>query len=51
MSRLGRLEQEIVDEVMIEFYEILQQNKKFFASHFGKLSYVREKKPAAKQLM
>ena len=30
MSRLGRLEQEIVDEVMIEFYEILQQNKKLF---------------------
>ncbi|MBM4253164.1 MAG: flagellar motor switch protein FliG [Deltaproteobacteria bacterium] len=30
MSRLGRLEQDIVDEVMMEFYEILQQNKKFF---------------------
>lgn len=30
MSRLGRLEQEIVDEVMLEFYEILQQNRKFF---------------------
>ena len=30
MSRLGRLEQEIVDEIMLEFYEILQQNKKFF---------------------
>ncbi|MCX6124238.1 MAG: flagellar motor switch protein FliG [Proteobacteria bacterium] len=30
MSRLGRLDQEIVDEIMLEFYEILQQNKKFF---------------------
>lgn len=30
MSRLGRLDQEVVDEIMAEFYEILQQNKKFF---------------------
>ena len=30
MSRLGRLEQEIIDEVMMEFYKILQENKKFF---------------------
>ncbi len=30
MSRLGRLEQEIVDDVIMEFYEILQQNTKFF---------------------
>lgn len=30
MSRLGRLEQEVIDEVMMEFYAILQQNKKFF---------------------
>lgn len=30
MSRLGRLDQEVVDEIMMEFYEILQQNKKFF---------------------
>ncbi len=30
MSRLGRLEQSIIDEVMLEFYGILQQNKKFF---------------------
>lgn len=30
MSRLGRLEQDIIDEVIMEFYEILQQNKKFF---------------------
>jgi flagellar motor switch protein FliG len=30
MSRLGRMEQDIVDEVMMEFYEILQQNTKFF---------------------
>lgn len=30
MSRLGRIEQEVVDDVMTEFYEILQQNRKFF---------------------
>ena len=30
MSRLGRLDQDVVDEVMNEFYGILQQNKKFF---------------------
>ena len=30
MSRIGRLENDIVEEVMLEFYEILQQNKKFF---------------------
>lgn len=30
MSRLGRLDQEVVDSIMLEFYEILQQNKKFF---------------------
>lgn len=30
MSRLGRLEQEIVDEIILEFYEILQKNNKFF---------------------
>lgn len=30
MSRLGRLESEVVDEIMMEFYEILQENKKFF---------------------
>lgn len=30
MSRIGRLEQEVIDEVMDEFYQILQQNKKFF---------------------
>lgn len=30
MSRLGRTDQEIVDEIMMEFYEILQQNKKYF---------------------
>ncbi len=30
MSRLGRLEQEIVDEVIMDFYNILQQNRKFF---------------------
>ena len=30
MSRLGRLDQDVVDEVMLEFYEILQQNRKFF---------------------
>ncbi len=30
MSRIGRLEQDIVEEIMMEFYEIHQQNKKFF---------------------
>lgn len=30
MSRLGRLDQDIVDEVLMEFYEILQKNNKFF---------------------
>lgn len=30
MSRLGRLDQDVVDDIMGEFYEILQQNKKFF---------------------
>lgn len=30
MSRLGRLDQDVVDDIMMEFYEILQQNKKFF---------------------
>ena len=30
MSRLGRMEQDIVDEVILEFYEILQRNNKFF---------------------
>ncbi len=28
MSRLGRLEQEVVDEVMVEFYDILQKTSK-----------------------
>ncbi|NDE14816.1 flagellar motor switch protein FliG [bacterium] len=30
MSRLGRLENDVVDGVMTEFYSVLQQNKKFF---------------------
>jgi flagellar motor switch protein FliG len=30
MSRLGRMDQEIIDNVILEFYEILQQNRKFF---------------------
>jgi flagellar motor switch protein FliG len=30
MSRLGRLEQEVVDEVILDFYQIIQQNKQFF---------------------
>jgi len=30
MSRLGRLEQDIIDEIVLEFYEILQKNTKFF---------------------
>ncbi len=30
MSRLGRLDETVVDEVVNEFYNILQQNKQFF---------------------
>ncbi len=30
MSRLGRIDNEIIDEVMEEFYVVLQSNKKFF---------------------
>lgn len=30
MSRLGRLEQDIIDQIILEFYQILQQNRKFF---------------------
>lgn len=30
MSRLGRLDNEVVEQIMTEFYGILQQNKKFF---------------------
>ncbi len=30
MSRLGRLEQDVVNEIILEFYGILQQNTKFF---------------------
>ncbi len=30
MSRLSRVDQEIVDEITIEFYELLQKNTKFF---------------------
>jgi flagellar motor switch protein FliG len=30
MSRLGRLEQDVIDSVMLEFYQILQENRKFF---------------------
>lgn len=30
MSRLGRIDSEIIDEVMEEFYVVLQSNKKFF---------------------
>jgi flagellar motor switch protein FliG len=30
MSRLGRLEQDIIDEVILEFYNLLQKNTKFF---------------------
>lgn len=39
MSRLGRLDQEIVDEIMMEFYQILQQNRKFF---YGGNDYTRK---------
>ena len=31
MSRLGRVEAETIDEVMEEFYQILQSNKRYFA--------------------
>ncbi len=30
MSRLGRLDNDVVDQIMMEFYGIIQQNKKFF---------------------
>ena len=30
MSRLGRIEGETIDEVMEEFYHVLQSNKKYF---------------------
>jgi flagellar motor switch protein FliG len=30
MSRLGRIDSEVIDEVMEEFYVVLQSNKKFF---------------------
>ena len=30
MSRLGRLEQDVINDVMMEFYAVLQENKKFF---------------------
>ena len=39
MSRLGRLEQEIVDQVILEFYEILQKHKQFF---YGGSDYTRK---------
>lgn len=39
MSRLGRLEEEIVDDIIQEFYEILQQNKQFF---YGGSDYTKK---------
>lgn len=39
MSRLGRLEQEVVDQIIIEFYEILQKNKQFF---YGGADYTKK---------
>ena len=30
MSRLGRLEENVVEETILEFYEILQKHKQFF---------------------
>ena len=39
MSGLGRLEEDVVDEVILEFYEILQQNKQFF---YGGNEYTRK---------
>lgn len=39
MSRLGRLEEEVVDEVILEFYGILQQHKQFF---YGGSEYTKK---------
>src|SRR3990167_2435649 len=39
MSRLGRLDEMIVDEVILEFYAILQQNKQFF---YGGSEYTKK---------
>ncbi|MCB9229749.1 MAG: flagellar motor switch protein FliG [Deltaproteobacteria bacterium] len=39
MSRLGRLEEDIVDDIIQEFYEILQQNKQFF---YGGSDYTKK---------
>ena len=39
MSRLGRLEENIVDDIIQEFYEILQQNKQFF---YGGSDYTKK---------
>lgn len=39
MSRLGRLEEEIVDDIIQEFYEIIQQNKQFF---YGGSDYTKK---------
>lgn len=39
MSRLGRLEEDVVDEVILEFYEIIQQNKQFF---YGGSDYTKK---------
>ena len=39
MSRLGRLEDDIVDDIIQEFYEILQQNKQFF---YGGSDYTKK---------
>ena len=39
MSRIGRLEEDVVDEIVLEFYEIIQQNKQFF---YGGSEYTRK---------
>ena len=39
MSRLGRLEQDVVDEIILEFYQIIQQNKQFF---YGGSDYTKK---------
>jgi len=39
MSRLGRLEEGVVDEIIQEFYTILQQNKQFF---YGGSDYTKK---------
>ena len=39
MSRLGRMEQEIVDDIILEFYDVLQQNRQYF---YGGSEYTKK---------